>query len=136
MTFVVILIIVILIWSLFGQRISQWIRAQMMGKFEDSLRAQMGMPSRKEERRQRKQAEKEARRSGGFSSNERYSQTGGSPYQHRPDSIIPKEYAEDVEFVEYKDYSASAEVSSDGAGTRIKVEEQVEDAEFVEIKGK
>lgn len=113
----------------FGDRIKVWLRQRMYNKMEDAIRSSMGMPSRKEEKRRRKEAEK--KRSGWRTNSARTS-------PKREEEIIPREYAEDVEFTEYKEYSSSTTVSEEKdsatGDTRIKVEKQVEDADFVEIK--
>lgn len=135
MTFIIILLSLILVWMIFGDRIKAWSQRRMVDKMEDLFRESMGMPTAKEERRRRKQAEKEARRNNGFT---RQNQEAPSrdPFQQKPDSILPKEYAEDVEFTEYKEYSSSSTIKSksDDAETEIKVESQVSDVEFTEIK--
>ncbi|MBD5268608.1 MAG: hypothetical protein HDR48_05255 [Bacteroides sp.] len=129
MTFVVILIILCIIWMCFGTRISQWLRARFYGYVEDRFRQQMGMPTRKEQRRREREAAK----------NPQSPRRPKNPYHEHPDSIIPKEYAEDVEFTEYKEYSSDASVEKvenpDGStSTRIRIEEQVSDVEYIEIR--
>lgn len=140
MTFVIILILAIITWMIFGRKISLWFRAMMMRRMEDALRRGMGMPTRKEEEKARRKAEK------------------GRRQQHRPDSggrraagaydsdsrdydpsgpIIPPGYAEDVEYTEYKEYSEAVEIrAEDGhdGNTDVIVESQVSDVEYVEIK--
>ena len=51
---------------------------------------------------------------------------------HHP--IIPKEYAEDVEFIETIDYSETDVISHKDDSTEIYHESQISDAEWVEIK--
>ncbi|MBD5176428.1 MAG: hypothetical protein HDT05_03300 [Bacteroidales bacterium] len=143
--FFAIILICILIWMFFGDRIKMWAQRRMMEKMEDALRAQMGMPSAKEERKRRRQAEKQQAQKPG--------RRGATTYQHNPkadhqssqamgDVIIPREYAEDVEFVEYKEFSSSTTVidqpASDGKSGRqtIITESQVTDVEYTEIKTK
>lgn len=46
--------------------------------------------------------------------------------------LIPKEYAEDVEFTEIHSYSSEMEIRT--PESKIKIEEQVSDAEVIEIK--
>lgn len=135
MTFIIILLSLILIWMIFGDRIKAWSQRRMVDKMEDMFRQSMGMPTAKEERRHRKQAEKEARRNNGFTRPSSGSQSR-DPFRQKPDSILPKEYAEDVEFTEYKEYSSSTTIKSEDSGTEteIKVESQVSDVEFTEIK--
>ena len=48
--------------------------------------------------------------------------------------IIPKEYAEDVEFVEIKEFTARQEISSDSKSSKIYHESQISDVEWIEIK--
>lgn len=123
----------------FGQQISAWLRSKTMDFMEDKLRTSMGMPTRKEERKQRKKAEKQARKNEGKFRKPTDEKRGSNPFHQRPDSIIPKEYAEDVEFTEFKEYSATAtateKTNPDGSESiHITLEEQVTDVEFVEYK--
>lgn len=132
MKFVIILIVVILIITLFGERISRLIREFIAHRTEDAIRRMMGMPTRKEEKRARKERGNTYKRGDtGFredSSRHSYSAETEEP-------IIPKEYAEDVEFIEIKEYSSKTIVEDTKAGkTRIYHESQVEEAEYVEIK--
>ena len=134
MTFLAIILIIILFWLIFGDRIKAWLQRRMMQKMEDTIRRSMGIPTAKEQRQRQKEAARgpSQQPSGrGNSSRNRSS----SQFHQYPDSIIPKEYAEDVEFTEFKSYSDSVEIKSDTHGNEnIKVESQVSDAEFVEIK--
>lgn len=111
----------------FGDRIKAWATRKMYDKMEDALRAQMGMPSRKEEKKRRKQQQSRQDNN----NNHTTSRNSDEP-------LIPKEYAEDVEFTEYKEYSSSTtiteETSKDGRTKKVTIESQVEDAEFVEIR--
>lgn len=124
MYFVIFLLAFILIWLLFGNRIKEWLRNLMYRKMEDAIRAQMGMPSRKEEKRRQRAAAGAAR-------NDSAGRPGSRRRRRPGESIIPEEYAEDVEFTEYKDFSATERKygSSD-----YRVEEQVEDVEYTEIR--
>lgn len=132
MKFVIILIVVILIITLFGDRISRLIREFIAHRTEDVIRRMMGMPTRKEEKRARKERGNAYKRATtGFSDNS--SRHGHSAETEKP--LIPKEYAEDVEFIEIKDYSSKTIVEdTNGGKTRIYHESQVEEAEYVEIK--
>ena len=149
--FFALILICILVWMFFGERIKRWAQRRMMEKMEDAFRARMGMPSAKEERKRRKKAEKEAAAgTGGRAWRTREdkgrSRAGGAyrGYSDRNTPIIPKEYAEDVEFVEYKEFTTSSttiesEVTDKGKFRRkntTEVENQVTDVEFVEIKNK
>lgn len=76
-------------------------------------------PETKEKRRSRKAAQKEQRKA--------YTQPSDEP-------LIPKEYAEDVDFVEIKSYSEKIEISQDSDEIQYKEERQVSDAEYTIIK--
>lgn len=132
LTFLILLIIFFLCLPL----IRRWFAGFMRRRAEDFLRRQMGMPprpgSREERRRQRED-----------NGDRTYANQHRSRYRHQSSGpIIPREYAEDVEFVEYKDYSGTTVVSgtpdpSDGKRGRketFKVESQVSDVEWEEIK--
>lgn len=99
-------------------------------KAEDFIRRQMGVPPvSKEERKARRRQEK-ARREGNF-----YGNVRGSYGADTEDSVIPKEYAEDVEFVEIKEFSQE-EIASDRKGNTSREyyhETQISDAEWEEI---
>lgn len=129
-TFFGILLIIFIAIPLLWQFISPLFQRWLMGKMEDRFRHMAGMPSRKEEKRARR------RRSPGSGSASSRQTRNAHPKSHEP--IIPKEYAEDVEFVEYVSYSETTveeHVEPDGSKTRVVTESQIEDAEFVEIKG-
>lgn len=52
------------------------------------------------------------------------------------DEIIPKEYAEDVEFTEFHSYSEDTVIADSDGKTTYRRESQVSDAEIIEIKKK
>ena len=133
--FLAIILLLAIIWLCFGNQIRNWIHRRMMQRMEDIIRRSMGMPSVKEEQKMRKQAEKQNRKSG-FRDPGAGTRTHHGPEVVRPDTIIPKEYAEDVDFVEYKDFSQSVEISESDDATSVRTEEQVSDVEYVEIKNK
>ena len=138
-TFFGILLIIFLVIVLFRPWLNRWLGPALqrwaMHRMEDQMRRMAGMPSRKEEKKRRKAARKENGASGRRTAagGTRMNTTSG---RHEP--IIPPDYPEDVEFVEIKSYSeetvVTTETSSDGKTTRIKVESQIEDAEFEEIR--
>ena len=114
----------------FGPMLQRW----AIGKMEDRMRRMAGMPTRKEERKARRQARRREEQGA-----ERFRQAAagrrsqnGSPGARE----VLQDYAEDVEYVEVKNYSADIEIATDPAtGERkVKVEEQVEDAVYEEIK--
>lgn len=104
------------LWRMLRPYLIRWAQRRA----DSYMRRAMGMPPRGE-------------RSGGgeeFFGRRRYSsrrrQNGGSP-------IIPKEYAEDVEFTEIHTYSES-DTSGQRSQTRFSCESQVSDAEIIEIE--
>ncbi len=120
-----ILIIMILAWPW----ITRWVRALIARKLEDAVRKAAGMPPR--------QKGNKASSAGDFGRNhdrrsEYYGYTRGRKgrpvYDDGP--IIPKEYAEDVEFVEDKELSRTSVGSeaSDGRRRERYEESQVSDA--------
>ncbi|MBD5369773.1 MAG: hypothetical protein HDR80_08090 [Bacteroides sp.] len=134
MTFLIVLIVLVLGWYIFGTKIKAWLQGMMIRRMEDSIRKGMGMPSRKEEEKARRRAEKEARKhTAGASPSGSASAAYSAPTGH----IIPPEYAEDVEYTEYREYSETIDITAAreaGGNTRVKVESQVSDAEYIEIK--
>lgn len=106
----------------------------MARRAEDMVRKMAGMPSRKEEERRRKQQQRQQH-------DNSYSRTGrrGRQYaSNEEDSIRSmQEYAEDVEFTETKEYSESEILENESRSERsVYREEQVSDAEYIEIKEK
>lgn len=95
------------------------------------------MPTRKEERKMHRKARKN-RGAGASDSWDAFRDRRQGAYSRadRREPIIPKEYAEDVEFVEIKSFSeetvVTTEHKSDGK-ERVVVESQVEDAEYTII---
>ncbi len=119
--FLIIILIIALLWPW----IMRWMRAYMMRKAEERLRAMMGMPPRQEEeRRQRRERERQQR-----------PESNG---RRRPDphpARAMREVAEDVRYTEYFDYSeTSVETDGEGSARREYHERQVEDVKFTEIK--
>ena len=120
---------------MFGPMLQRW----MMGKMEDRFRRMAGMPTRKEEKKARKQAERRQRQGA-----ERFRRAAGgrrasaaSAARGRSSSVeMLQAFAEDVEFTEIKEYSAEVKIGKDSASATetYTVEEQVEDAEYVEVK--
>ncbi len=105
-----------------GPIIQRWLMRKAVEKFARNAGFDMpGMGG--------KSAKKENKKSG------RKSQSYQTPPRQRPQShgehIIPPEYAEDVEFVEIKSYSEEVTIGEDRR--QVKVEQQVTDAEILEI---
>lgn len=125
--------------------ISKWMQRFLAHRTEDYLRKATGMPPRPGSR----EAKRQARQQPSASSANAYSgtsgrqegrtytrRTGRSRSYGRHEPLIPKEYAEDVEFVETINYSDTT-IGADYAGSRtVYHESQVSDAEWVEIKNK
>ena len=111
----------------------------MANKAEDFLRNATGMPPRPGSRKAKKEAAD--RKDSNYNDN-RYngyrSRRGRYSRQSVDEPIIPKEYAEDVEFVETKEFSQTTIDSSYSSGkSRTEWHEsQVSDAEWEEIKTK
>lgn len=116
--------------SLCWRWIRPWLLRRAQNKVEDFFRKQMGMPSRKEEHRQQKKEKKAYSRTYSHSSSSRASRG----FSDRNDSLIPPEYAEDVEFVEFKEFSQTDIHQSDSESAKTIVENQVEDAEYTDLK--
>ena len=147
MHFIIFLIILFLIWLIFGERIKRWLAGFMARRTEDYLRKATGMPPRpgsREARRQQKARENaQADSSSGRAS--AYNSTGSRSYgssrrrrysyTHTDEPLIPKEYAVDVEFTETIDYSETT-IGGDSDRRRDTVyhESQVSDVEWEDIK--
>lgn len=134
MYILLILFILFLCWPM----ISRWLKGFMARRMEDAVRKMAGMPSRKEEEKMRKKREKEASSGGGYSSGGRRTRSDGfSDSGMQGGSVIPKEYAEDVEFTETINYSEETVIGGEGATSRREYHEsQVSDVQFTEIKDK
>lgn len=129
--FIFILILTILALRLLWPYIVRWIQAYTARKAEDMIRRMAGMPSRAEEEKARKQARKQG--AGQSRSQQRRYHRGNPEMAHR----LMKEYAVDAEFTEIKEYSEDLSFAQDNHGnTRVRLEEQVSDAEYVILKSK
>lgn len=126
-----ILILVVLFFWIGWPVIARWLKRRAVEKAEDYMRAQMGMPPRDRKKERKKEA------GAGYGQNS-YTGNRRNPYEsepHRREPIIPKEYAEDVEFTETHSYSETITIEKDSKGeTKIYKESQVSDAEYIEIK--
>ena len=120
-----ILILIVLFLWLVWPVISRWLKRKAMERTEDYIRASMGMPPRDRSKR------KDSYAGNGYN-NGRHR----NPYEKpsgKKEPIIPKEYAEDVEFTETIDYSERVTVKNVD-GTTVYKESQISDAEYTEIK--
>ena len=108
----------------------------------------MGMPTRAEEKKAEKEARKAERRSGWDAPKEEAQPRSAGRYGFRSrgrnhnvgnpaeDLRMMRLYAEDVEFVEIREYSSDIHFEQDEATGKMKIviEEQMSDAEYVVIK--
>lgn len=121
-----ILILVVLFFWIVWPYIARWLKRKAIERAENYVRSSMGMPPRDK---------KQQNRSNRNSREDYFNRGGRNPYgnsqNHGP--IIPKEYAEDVEYTETIDYSQS-ERRVDSNGEQTYHESQISDAEWVEIK--
>ncbi len=131
----IIILIPLLLWLL-RPLIGRWIRRTIERKAEDMLRRAAGMPPRdKKQRSNNTSAEDDSSYdSGGYRSSSRHA---GYGYKKYDSPKIPREYAEDVEFTEYRDYSSDTKIrTSDNGEQSIVIEKQVTDVQWEEIKDK
>ena len=129
--FLIILIVVVLCWPWISRYLSRMVSNFMSHRAEDMMRRMMGMPSRKEERKNARRKESEQRRgTTGATSARAYRKHGqaGHPAE------LMKKVAEDAEYVEIKEFESTTIIEDDGATRRIYHEEQVSDVEYTEIK--
>lgn len=107
----------------------------MSRRAEDAIRRMMGMPSRKEEQRRRKEQDKSY-------TNRRQNKAKAAPTPaqereaDRKEALKSmKENAVDVEYTEYREFSQTEIAVEDGDGNkRVYTESQVTDVEYIEIR--
>ena len=126
-TFLIILIILFIVWPLVRQPLSRGFSGFAARRSEDFIRRMMGMPTRKEEERRRRQQRKNGQ------GRRKDTRRAAPPHPHP--AAIMKSVADDVEFVEIHEFEQRVTVEETPGKTRIKVEEQITDADFTEIKG-
>lgn len=150
MAFIIFLIILFLVWLIFGNQIRQWFARFLANRTEDYIRKATGMPPRPGSRQARRQQQTTNRARGqrtqnntsGYydsrSSSGRNTSRGRRNYYSRNDEpLIPKEYAEDVEFVETINYSQTTIGVSETLGRKtVYHESQVSDVEWEDIRPK
>ena len=121
----IILLIVIFFWIVWPI-VSRWMRRKAVEKAEDYMRASMGMPPRDKKKNKTKYQNPFGSRTG------QQSHTYG---KSTPDNepLIPKEYAEDVEFTEVKSFSEDS-IEQDSKKHKVYHESQISDVEYIEIK--
>lgn len=126
--FLLILILIFILWPLMREPVSRWFSGFMARRTEDMMRRMMGMPSRKEEKRQNKKRKERA-----SASQKKTGRDSGKALKPHPAEMM-KSVAEDVVFTEIKEFESRTIIESDGENTRIVVEEQITDVEYTEIK--
>ncbi len=101
----------------------------MMGKAEDTMRRMMGMPSRKEEERMRKSTGEQQKKESPKSrwGRRRAAEAADFTYDLRGVRIsqVLQAYAVDIEFTEYREFSATTE-----SEIKYTFEQQVADVEY------
>lgn len=118
------LIILLVLWLLWPY-IMKWVQRLMARRAEDILRRMTGQPTRREEKRRRKQADRNR------------AARPESPRAPEPHPArMMREVAEDVQFTEELDYSESRLDFEEETkqGRRVYHERQVEDAQYTEIR--
>ncbi|MCM1489617.1 MAG: hypothetical protein NC095_02140 [Muribaculum sp.] len=123
MTTLFILIILIFGLPYLWRAIRPYIYRWMQRRTEDYIRNAMGMPPRGKQKTN-------SRHSG--DSSETRSKSRTKSYRKYGEPVIPKEYAEDVEFTEIKTYSEQQIIAGE-EGISYSNESQVSDAEIIEI---
>lgn len=131
----IILLIVVFFW-LFWPMISRWLKRKAMERAEDYMRSTMGMPPRDKTKKRGETYNRQTEQNHYYHQRRRKNPFQNTGREEEP--LIPKEYAEDVEFVETKDYSSTTTASSSENGKRKEIyhESQISDVEWVEIKNK
>ena len=120
-----ILVLIVLFFWLLWPMVSRWLKRKAMERTEDYIRRSMGMPPR-EKKGGRNRDNRESYREQTY---QRHYRT------HKSDEpIIPKEYAEDVEFVEVKEFSSERITQQKEGNTKTYKESQISDVEWTEIK--
>ena len=126
-----ILILIVLFFWIVGPFIMKWAKRKAMERAEDYMRQSMGLPPRHKKKskfsKQQRQQEKQQ-----YYQRERRNPFGPDAYGKEP--LIPKEYAEDVEFTETIDYSAHEIKIEKEGDKKIYHESQISDVEWTEIK--
>ncbi|MBD5356976.1 MAG: hypothetical protein HDR88_08255 [Bacteroides sp.] len=140
--FLIIIVVVILCWPW----ISRWFKQMLANRTEDYIRKATGMPPRpgsKEERRQQRASQQSQYRDsdtsssfyGSSSDTRSRSRSRGRGRQYYNEPLIPREYAEDVEFVEIKNFSETI-IGEKERPEKQYHESQVTDVDWVDIKKK
>lgn len=129
-TILIILIIFFVVLPLAQRLLLPLLRRYAARKAEDMLRRSMGMPPRSEARKEKRTAQAADPFAG-----QRTARSRRSARRRDDGPIIPPEYAEDVEFVEIKEFDSSGKLDGDDIeNVSYTSENQVTDAEWEEIR--
>lgn len=128
----ILLLIVVFFWIIWPV-IARWLKRKAMERAEDYMRSSMGMPPRDKKKKSSDSYKNQSSQDSFY--RERYKKRYGSDYKGN-EPIIPKEYAEDVEYTETIDYSSTRISSHSDGKTKTYHESQISDAEWIEIKTK
>lgn len=119
-----IFLIIICLAFIFWEPISRWTKRAMARRAEAILRKAMGMPPPPGKKKNNRKSYKSRR--------------GQKKTTTRPDpATLMKRVAEDVEFTEIREFTSETDIEftgPEGRKIRVVTEEQVTDAEYVEIK--
>lgn len=135
MSFVIFLIVLLVLWMLMPA-ITRWLRPLIARWFarrvEKAFRRAAGMPPPPSSGAGKKTGQRRQRKNAGSTSRRHSDSSRGKG------PAIPPEYAVDVEYTEIREYSSDRlDIDNDsGRKVEVKVEEQVSDAQWVEIKTK
>ncbi|MCH5239194.1 MAG: hypothetical protein J1F38_03135 [Muribaculaceae bacterium] len=125
-----ILILVVLFFWIVWPFIARWLKRKAIERAEDYMRASMGMPPRDKKSSKRDNNYSESQT---FYQRERKNPRESSKSRNNP--IIPKEYAEDVEFTEIIEFSEETIISKKNKeNINIYHESQISDVEWTEVK--
>lgn len=124
--FAILLLIVVFLCFVWPS-IARWLKRKAIERTEDYILKSMGFPPRDKKKRKQESSDDPL-------GNQYYSQHRRRQYRRYSGPIIPPEYAEDVEFVEYIDYSGMEYLQRISRHVDIYFESQISDAEWSEIK--
>ncbi len=134
MTVFIILILIPLALWLLRPLIQKWIIPHLRAQGLDMFCKATGMPPHDKKQRSNNAADDDTSYSAGYRTSSHHADYG---YEQHDGPIIPREYAEDVEFTEYRDYSSDTSIrTSDTGEESIIIEKQVTDVQWEEIKDK
>lgn len=130
MLFLIIIIILIFAWPYIWRWLQPHFYRWAQRRTEDYVRRAMGMPPHG-----RRQSRASGQSRSTYGNSTRGNAATSSRRRHKAtESVIPKEYAEDVEFTEIHSYSEESVIASDGKSVSFVSESQVSEAEIIEIK--